>query len=98
MLATGRGRFVLLSTPAAKAGHFYEACRSPDWHEIKVTAREIPRISKAFLAAELREHGDLYVRREYEAEFCDLEFSFFGSDLLAAAFACDLPPLQLPIF
>jgi hypothetical protein len=84
LAASPNGRFILLSTPAGRSGHFYEAAHSPNWLRFKVTAYECPRISKEFLETELRDHGDLYFAREYMCEFSDSEFSFFGSDMIAA--------------
>lgn len=99
MLATStNGRFLLLSTPAGRQGHFFEACHSPSWKHYKVTAYDCPRITKEFLEQELHEHGELYFAREYLCEFSDSEFSFFGSDMISAAFNCDAEPLNLPIF
>lgn len=99
MLATSKnGRFILLSTPAGKAGHFYEAAHSPHWEKFKVTAHDIPRIDKDWLERERYEHGDLYYQREFMVEFSDSEFQFFGSDLIEAAFNCDAEPLKLSIF
>ncbi|WP_428490125.1 terminase large subunit domain-containing protein [Rhodopila sp.] len=98
LAASPRGRMVLLSTPAGRAGHFYEAMHSPNWQRFKVTAYDCPRISREFLEQELREHGDLYFAREYLCEFSDSEFSFFGSDLIAAAFNCDAAPLRVRLF
>ena len=99
MLASSpHGRFILLSTPAGKAGHFYEACRSPSWETFKVTADQCPRITPEFLAQELLEHGDLYYAREYQCSFSDSEFSFFGSDLIADAMDCTAPALNVRLF
>jgi hypothetical protein len=99
MMATStNGRFILLSTPAGRSGHFYEACHSPNWRRFKVTAYECPRISQEFLDQELRENGDLYFSREFLCDFSDSEFSFFGSDLIAAAFNCEIPALTLDLF
>ncbi len=98
LAASQNGRFILLSTPAGRAGHFYEAMHSPNWEHFTVTAYDCPRISKYFLEAELREHGDLYFAREYLCQFSDSEFSFFGSDLIAAAFNCNAEPLRLRLF
>jgi hypothetical protein len=98
LAASPNGRFILLSTPAGRAGHFYEACHSPNWRRFKVTAYHCPRITKEFLENELREYGDLYFSREYLCTFSDSEFSFFGSDMIAAAFNCEAQPLQLRIF
>ena len=98
LAASPRGRFILLSTPAAHSGHFYEACHSPNWRHFKVTAHQCPRISKEFLDQELREHGELYFAREYMCEFSNSAFSFFPGDLIAAAFECTAAPLRLRLF
>jgi len=98
LAASPRGRFILLSTPAGRSGHFYEAAHSPNWLRFKMTAYECKRISKEFLENELREHGDLYFAREYLCKFSDSEFSFFGSDILASAFDCNALPLQVRLF
>jgi hypothetical protein len=98
LAASPHGRFILLSTPAGRAGHFYEAAHSPNWERFKVTAYECPRISKAFLDNELRDNGDLYFAREFLCEFSDSEFSFFGSDLIAQAFDCTEEPLRVRLF
>lgn len=98
LAAAPGGRFILLSTPAGRSGHFFEAAHSPNWLRFKVTAYECPRISKEFLENELREHGDLYFAREYCCEFSSSEFSFFGSDMIEAAFNCEAQPLTLRLF
>lgn len=98
MAAAPACRFILLSTPAGRAGHFYEAMHSPTWEHFKVTAHDCPRISKEFLAQELRDHGDLYCAREYECSFSDNVFSFFRSDMLADAFDCNREPLRVRLF
>ena len=98
LAASPNGRFIMLSTPAGKAGHFYEAAHSPNWLRFKVTAYECPRISKEFLDNELQANGDLYFAREFMCEFSDSEFSFFGSDMIAHAMDCRAEPLQVRIF
>src|SRR5262249_5363055 len=60
MLATSKdGRFLALSTPAGTAGWFFERWHDgdPSWLRVKVPASECPRISKEFLAEQLRELG-----------------------------------------
>ena len=53
MLATTNGRFIALTTPAGKRGWFYEEwMRGEGWERVSVTAKECPRISPEFLAAE----------------------------------------------
>ena len=98
LAASPRGRFILLSTPAGRAGSFYQACHNPNWQQFRVTAHDCPRISAEFLEQERREHGDLYFAREYLCEFSDSEYSFFPSDLIAAAFATNAAPLRLRLF
>ena len=98
LAASPGGRFVLLATPAGRSGHFYESMHAPNWQRIRVTAYDCPRISKTFLENELRDHGDLYFAREYMCEFSDSAFSFFGSDMIEAAFNCEAEPLRLTLF
>src|SRR5205085_8729659 len=53
MLAVSRGRLVALSTPAGRRGWFHDAWQGAgDWHRIRITADQCPRISAAFLAEE----------------------------------------------
>jgi hypothetical protein len=51
MLAVGDGDLWLMSTPLRKRGFFYSTWVNggPDWHRVRVTALECPRIKRAFL-------------------------------------------------
>ena len=98
LAASARGRFILLRTPGIKSGHFYNAAHSSEWEVFKVTADQCPRISPEWLERERREHDEAYILREYFCEWCDGEFSFFGSDLIAAAFDCNEMPLRVRLF
>jgi hypothetical protein len=75
MLAVSGGRLLCLSTPNGKRGFFYDAWAhgGPEWTRIEVPARDVPRISPAFLAEERRCLGESYYRQEYECSFEALE-------------------------
>lgn len=95
MLATTNGVVVALTTPFGKRGWFYDEWTNggDDWHRVKVTAEQIPRISPAFLAKEQRALGEWWYRQEYGCEFQDNEWSIFPTDLILAAADADLAPL-----
>lgn len=83
MLATNQGRLILLSTPNGKTGHFHKIWTEggPEWLKIKVTANEIPRISKEFLANERLNMTESQYLQEYFGEFQEAEGAVFSSDL-----------------
>ena len=92
MLATQpRGRMILLSTPAAKAGYFYEIHKdeSGSWEKYRVPADECPRISKEFLDEERRSLPDFVFRREYMCQFSEQEESYFMNDDIQNCFTDD---------
>lgn len=88
MLATVNGSLIALTTPAGKRGWFYEAWTSGDdtWHRVRVSASKCPRLSKAFLAEELRELGPMMFKQEYELEFLDDNEAMFPVELIERAF------------
>jgi hypothetical protein len=47
--------------------------RSREFKKVKVTWRECPRITEAFIEAERRSLGDAWVRQEYECNFEAME-------------------------
>jgi hypothetical protein len=82
MLATCDGSLIMLSTPAGQRGEFYRAWveGGEEWRRVRVSAEECPRLSKEFLAEELRELGPQLYRQEYGLEFItDLEAMFDGA-------------------
>jgi hypothetical protein len=94
MLATSKGRLIALTTPAGKRGWFYESwIGDGNWHRIKVPASECPRISKGFLAEELRELGASRFSEEYNLEFIDADSAAFPSEIIANAFTDAVRPL-----
>lgn len=100
MLATTDGRQVVLSTPRGKRGWYFRAWASdsPEWHRVRVTADQIPRIKPSFLERELREMGKWLFDQEYGCAFLDAEDQLYPSDLIAAALSADVAPLGLPSF
>jgi Helicase len=87
MLAVKNGQFIALSTPKGKRGWFYEAWTSGDdsWERISVKAVDCPRITKEFLADEMKALGPLRFSEEYECAFIDSETSAFSSALIEMA-------------
>jgi Terminase large subunit, T4likevirus-type, N-terminal len=74
MLAVSQGRLIALSTPFGQRGWFYrEWIGTGPWKRIRITWRDCPRISAAFIQEEERALGEAWVRQEYEALFTALE-------------------------
>ncbi|HWK96173.1 MAG TPA: terminase family protein [Pseudolabrys sp.] len=96
MLATrDDGRFIMLTTPKGKRGFFYNTWISadPSWKRIKITAKDCPRISQAFLDEQLRLLGPTRFNEEYMCEFLDGEDSAFPTDIIDRAFTTEIKPL-----
>ncbi len=74
MLAVSRGRLVALSTPFGQRGWFYQEWQGHGpWKKVRITWRDCPRISPAFIAEELRALGPAWVDQEYNALFTAME-------------------------
>ena len=95
MLAVSGGRLVLLSTPFGKRGFFHHEWTEggPDWHRVRVTANECPRMSKDWLDRERAAIGEWWFQQEYLCEFVEAEDQVFRYDDIAQAFDADLTPL-----
>ena len=98
MLATTRGRFVLMSTPHGKRGHFYDAWHSGGdiWERITVKAERIKRISPEFLAQQRQILSPWMYAQEYECEFTDNAMGVFMEEDVQAMYADDIEPLFEP--
>jgi hypothetical protein len=96
MLAVSGGRLALLSTAWGRRGFFWREWEQggDGWDRVKVTARDCPRISSAFLEEEHRTLGDLFFRSEYLCEFTDTVEQVFDSAMVDAA----ISPLVRPLF
>lgn len=95
MLAVSGGRLICLSTPFGRRGFFHQEWEegADDWHRVKVTANQCPRISPVFLEEERRSIGDWWFKQEYECQFLDTIDSVFSFDDVQAALSDDLAPL-----
>ena len=91
MLAVSKGKIIAMTTPYGKRGWFHNSWESDSsWYRVKVTADECPRISKSFLANELQEIGDWWVKQEYFCEFVDADNQLFSYDSLVEAVDANL--------
>jgi len=95
MLAVSGGRLVGMSTPWGKRGWFYEAWtdETQDWHRVKVTGWDCPRLSDEFLRQEKQEIGSWMFRQEYECGFVDRVGQMFRTSEIEGAFSSDIDPL-----
>lgn len=74
MLAVSQGRLVALSTPFGQRGWFHrEWVGDGDWKRVRITWRDCPRITEAFIDEERRALGPAWVAQEYETTFTALE-------------------------
>jgi hypothetical protein len=74
MLAVSNGRLVALSTPFGQRGWFFrEWQHGQAFRKVRITWRECPRISAAFIERERKSLGDAWVGQEYECQFGALE-------------------------
>lgn len=88
MLATSRGKIVLLSTPFGKRGFFYEIWEKGDssWEKIKITVDDCPRIPKEFVEEERANLPTNWFLQEYYGEFLDVEDQIFSTDEIEAMY------------
>ena len=94
MLAVSGGRIALLSTPWGKRGFFHhEWTEGGDWHRVRLTAEECPRISPMWLEQERRNRPPWEFRQEYLCEFVEPEGAAFDFDAIARAIDPELAPL-----
>ena len=99
MLAVSRsagrgGRLAALTTPWGKRGWFYKAWTSEqEWERVKVTAKECPRITDAFLRQERQELGEWMFAQEYQCRFVDNEEQLFATRDIDRAFDPGIRPL-----
>jgi Terminase large subunit, T4likevirus-type, N-terminal len=97
MLAVSQGRLVALSTPFGQRGWFHVEWTGPGaWARVRVTADQVPRITKEFLAEERRALGDRWFRQEYECSFESTVDAVFDYADIQAALSADVKPLFGP--
>ena len=78
MLAVSQGRLVLLSTPFGKRGFFFDTWdRGEDWHKIRITAEQCPRITPEFLSRERKSMPKWFWAQEYGCSFEESQAAVF---------------------
>ena len=93
MLATTKGRYLIMSTPRGKIGHFYDIWEAGEWQRKKVTAYQVPRISKEFLEQERRTMPAHVFAQEFLCEFSEMIDSVFNFSDVQAAITSTIRPL-----
>jgi hypothetical protein len=94
MLAVSHGRQVALSTACGKQGWYFEAWEhDQSWHKENVTAKQCPRISRAFLEAEKRKMPERWFAQEYDNAFLDPLDSVFRQEDIEAMVDPTIEPL-----
>jgi Terminase large subunit, T4likevirus-type, N-terminal len=94
MLAVSQGSLIALSSAWAKQGWFYESwIGKGDWHKVKVTAHQCPRLSPEFLREEEEALGPRWFSMEYLCEFTDAVDALFTEEDVRAALTNELQPL-----
>jgi Terminase large subunit, T4likevirus-type, N-terminal len=94
MLAVSQGRLIALSTPFGQRGWFFQEWEGLSaWERIRITANQVPRITREFLAEERRTLGDRWYFQEYHCEFVEGIGNVFSSADIHAALSDDVEPL-----
>jgi len=99
MLAVSGGEMTAMTTPRGKRGWFYREYTDggADWHRARVTAYDIPRISRAWLNAERKKIGEWWFSQEYLCEFVDTDDQLYPTDLVDAAESDDVASFGIPM-
>jgi hypothetical protein len=94
-MATVDGSLIALSTPAGQRGFFYESWvgDDPSWTKVMVTADQCPRLSKEYLAGELKALGPQMFKQEFGCEFVADDESMFATLMIDRAFTHEIRPL-----
>lgn len=88
MLAVSGGRYIMMSTPFGKRGHFFETwMNAKNWEKYEVTADMCPRITKEHLQQELDDGMPRnFWLQEYYCQFMDTDDQIFSYDVVQSAF------------
>lgn len=94
MMATvANARYIAVSTPRGKIGHFYDLWQAGEWERTKVTAYDVPRISQEFLEEEKAFMPDWVFKQEYLCEFSDMVGGAFSYEDVYGALDDSVKPL-----
>lgn len=88
MTVLSGGGLIALSTPFGRTNWFAETWHdeTQDWHRIKVSADECPRLTQEVLDRELKTLGGLAFSEEYGLQFNDDALAMFPVRLIERAF------------
>jgi hypothetical protein len=85
-LAVSQGKILMIGTPHGRRGFFWDAYENGDeFQKFRITADECPRISKEFLAQEMRAMGPDAYDAEYNCIFGENQAAVFRLDLIKNA-------------
>ncbi len=96
MLAVSGGRYIMMSTPFGKRGHFFETWTdAKGWEKYEINADQCPRITKEFLQGELDSGMPKSIwLQEYYCQFMDTDDQLFAYDTVKSAFSSDVEVLE----
>jgi len=96
MLAVSGGRYIMMSTPFGKRGHFFETwMNAKNWEKYEINADQCPRITAEFLQQELDDGMPRsFWLQEYYNQFMDTDNQLFGFDLVKQAFSPEVKVLE----
>jgi len=97
MLAVSGGRYIMMSTPFGKRGHFFDTwTTAKGWEKYEISAHQCPRISREFLQQELDDGmPELFWKQEYFNQFTDTDSQLFSYDIVAQAFTSEVQVLAI---
>ena len=97
MLAVSGGRYIMMSTPFGKRGHFHDTwTTAKGWEKYEISAHQCPRISREFLQQELDDGmPELFWKQEYFNQFTDTDSQLFSYDIVAQAFTSEVQVLAI---
>ncbi len=78
----GTGWVIILGTPKATHGYYYDCFGDKHYKHIHIPATKCKRMTKSFLAREKKRLTQLDYQREYLAEFVESIRQYFGSKLI----------------
>ena len=91
MLAVTSGTFIMCSTPHGQRGQFHQTWTEGEgWERVQISVDQCPRLSKEFLAEQLRELGPQMFKQEFGCEFVADAECMFDIALINRAFNCEV--------
>jgi len=96
MLAVSGGRYIMMSTPFGKRGHFHDTwVNAKNWEKYEINADQCPRITAEFLQSELDDGMPRsFWLQEYYNQFMETDDQLFGFDLVKQAFSSEVKVLE----